>query len=250
MAVSYTRISHPGVISSFRHHKKREQGEAMKQLLMCLVCGIVLSQSVQGGMKFGGGICGGAAIQPLTVIGDLPKLGYNVKRPVQAELYRGGFGFGANGYLNITKWLSTRVGFEYMSFSASTSKLVDDMSNAFREAGVTVQPSELGATGGSLSVIDLRLVAIGKLPTGTLFTPYASFGPVIAHASSIDFNLKLAQYNESFTIDGQWSPGITYGIGTEISLGRVSLFVEVNDIIAWSGGNSWGPSQFLLGVVY
>ena len=178
-------------------------------------------------------------------------MGYAVKRNIEAKPFSMGFAVGAVGQLSINKWFSARLCIDYMRFGTDASKIVEDMDKAFRENGITPGTGDLKASMGGQSVFDFRLLGRGKYPTGTIVSPYVSFGPLFLSRSSNDIDLTLGADREKASIEGGFFVGITYGIGAEFAIGKSStVFIEVNDLYTWPKSGAWGPSQVLVGFIY
>lgn len=154
-------------------------------------------------------------------------------KPVK-DYYGLGFGFGAHGDLNVGKYFTGRLMFDYHMFGVDDKKIVDQIA-----AANNVPSSDLKMEGWTVNVVAITLNGIGKIPTGSPVTPYALAGLGMHFLSQSD--PKLTYQGQDYTNQVFAKPesrtkfGINFGAGSEFSIAkRVVLGLDFRYVLIFS----------------
>jgi len=215
--------------SSFPHHQ-----EIFMKRIIVLVFGFTFLVSMShAAVGFGGGAQAGISIS------SFPK--------AISDGYGMGFGFGAHGDVNIIKFLTLRLNFDYHIFPSKKDKIRDDLA-----AANAVNASDITVEGLNANIVGITVNGIAKLPTGSSVTPYGllGFGMHIASVS----DLKVTYQGQPVTVTGtsglgsDTNFGMNFGAGSEFGLGNVKLYFEVEYVLIFSSGSSTGHIPITVGV--
>lgn len=197
------------------------------------------------------------------------------------DLYGTGLVFGGHGDMSINKYLSVRLSFDYATFSADGDKLkgvaADASVNTVQEflgATLNAQDNALvrgtvkSADGARVSAPSIFVTGIGKLPTGSMITPYAllGFGMTFLSFGDVNFNSTgvrvqnnqtgqtvqvIPAGNQSVKIDSQSKFGMQFGIGSEFKLSKpVKLYFEVKYNLIFTEGKSSSYFPLVVGASF
>lgn len=194
-------------------------------------------------MQFGGGVQGGVDFA------SFPK-------PLD-QVYGTGFGFGAHGDLLFMKYVGIRLSVDYRTFPSDKNKLASAYANLFTFGGNPADPTQTSVGGLNTSDISFTLSGLGRLPTGSVFTPYALAGVGLHILNASDatvsyqgqditqqlIGLGILQKTSSTT-----KFGIHFGAGGELSLGLVKLFLEAKYVLVFTPDNSTSYIPIELGI--
>jgi opacity protein-like surface antigen len=137
---------------------------------------------------------------------------------------------------------------DYNVFSSNKSKLKD----LIAQQNPQVQASSIDISGLNISIFGITLNGIGKLPTGSAFTPYGILGFGI-HILGISDGTASANGQStpiSTGVANQTKFGLNFGAGSEFALGITKLFFEVKYVLIFTEGNSTGHVPILVGVSF
>ena len=202
------------------------------------------------------------------------------KKPA-GDLYGTGLVFGGHGDLNINKYFSVRLSFDYATFGADNDKLkgvaadasvkaveeyiggpLDAQDNAFVRATVK------SADGARVKAPSVFASGVGKLPTGSMLTPYALLGFGITFLGTSDVNFttdgvrvqngqtgQIVQLipagSQSIKIDSETKFSMQFGAGSEFKLSKlVTLYFEVKYSLIFTGGGSSSYLPLVVGATF
>jgi opacity protein-like surface antigen len=197
------------------------------------------------------------------------------------DLYGTGLVFGGHGDININKYIAVRLSFDYPTFGADGEKLKGVASDAsvnavqdFLGRGLSAQEvAEVKGTiksadGGRVSAPAIFVTGLGKLPTGSMVTPYGLLGFGITFLSFGDINYEssgvsardpqtgqLTQVipagSQSVKIDSQTKFGIQFGAGSEFKLSKlVRLYFEAKYSLIFTDGGSSSYFPLVVGATF
>jgi len=205
----------------------------MKRSLLVAILLLFCIGAASAQMQFGGGAQAGIDFA------SFPK-------PID-QIYGTGYGFGGHGDLLIMKYLGVRLSIDYRTFSSDKGKLAAAYASLFTFNGVQADPSQTSVTGLNTSDLSFMLSGIGRLPTGSIVTPYALLGlglhvvsasnPTISYQGQ-DITQQLLQQQIIMNPTSATKFGIHFGAGGELSLGMVKLFLEVKYVVVFTQNNS------------
>jgi hypothetical protein len=205
----------------------------MKKISLLVLALCIVSVISNAQVSFGGGAQAGIAFS------SFPK--------GISDYYGMGFGFGGHGDLNFGKYFTGRLNVDYSMFSSDKDKLKSQLAQANN-----VQASALDLSGLNISDFGIMLNGLGKLPTGTMVTPYAIVGVGI-HIMNISDG-KVTYQGQEFPVQtglgSQTKFGLNFGAGSEFSLGMAKLYFDVKYVIIFTEGNSSGIIPLTFGVTF
>jgi opacity protein-like surface antigen len=147
-----------------------------------------------------------------------------------SEIYGMGFNFGAQGEVEVMKYIGIRLGLDYGIFSPDKTKL------NFAE----------GVSGLSVGVFSIMVSGIGKLPLKGGFTPYGilGFGLHMSSASDVTYSGQVVYKAPAGTTDF----GMNFGAGAEYRVTKnIGIFSEFKMILVFSSGSSSSMFPFQFG---
>lgn len=169
-----------------------------------------------------------------------------------SDYYGFGFGFGAHGDLNIVKYVTVRLNFDYNIFPSNKDKLIPN--NLVDEFGNPINKSDVSISGLNVSVFAITISGIGKLPTGSMVTPYANLGFGINVLSLSDGSITYKGQDAGqikVGVEKQTKFGIHFGAGSEFNLSRlIKLYVDVRYAIIFTNDSSNGYVPITFGVTF
>ncbi len=199
-------------------------------IAMLLMIGVVNSSNAQ--LSFGGGAHTGLSFAAF------PKA---IK-----DFYGMGIGFGAQGDMNIIKYIAIRLNFDYHSFASDKEKIKQLLA-----AQNGVNAGDLDVSGLNASIVGITVNGLGKIPTGSMVTPYGVIGFGIHIASASDFKVKYQGQDQNVGLTGLGSDtnfGINFGAGAEFKLAAIKLYADFKYVLVFSKGESTGHLPFTVGV--
>ena len=202
------------------------------------------------------------------------------KKPA-GDLYGTGLVFGGHGDLNISRYFGVRLSFDYVTFGADNDKLkgvaadasvkaVEDYLGGHLNAqdNAFVRATVKSADGARVKAPSIFIAGLGKLPTGSMVTPYALLGFGITFMGTSDMNFvtdgvrvqngqtgQIVQLipagNQSVTIDSQTKFSMQFGAGGEFAMSKlIKLFFEVKYSIIFTEGGSNSYLPLVIGVTF
>lgn len=222
----------------------------MKTFAALLFATIVSSTCMLAQLNFGGGPHLGLAFTSL-------------KKPV-GDAYGTGAIFGAHGEVDINKFITLRLSFDYTTVGADAAKLKTAVTQQFiqeieklvgvpldDQAKAAITSSITSVSGGRASAPAIGVSGLGKLPTGTTVTPYGIVGFGINFLSNSDLTIEstgltvnggqvLNPGTNTKKLDSETKFGMNFGAGAEMKLNKlVKLYLELRyNIIFTEGGSS------------
>jgi len=163
-------------------------------------------------------------------------------KPV-GDLFGGGLAFGVHGDLNIIKYVSVRLSFDYGTYSSDKEK-IKQFFNA---------PQGTEISGLNAGVFGITVGGLGKVPTGSLVTPYGLLGLGIHILSIGDGKATVPGFpaqDIKVGLDSQTKFGIHFGAGTEFALNKLVLFFEFKYVLVFTEGSSSGLIPIMVGATY
>ena len=204
----------------------------MKSTVFVLLL-MMAAVSSQAQIQFGGGAHAGLAFSSFA-------------EPT-SELYGVGFGGGASADLTIMKYLALRLDVDYHSFPSDKEKL----KNKFTVTDALGRPVDFSVAGANLSIIDVTLNAVGKLPTKSVVTPYGVIGMGMHFGSGSDFTLVSGgQTLLTQPVESKSNFGLNFGAGSEFRAGVSKLFIEAQYVLIFAEGGNAGFIPVTVGVVF
>jgi len=207
-----------------------------------VVCVMILCcfQLVPGQVKFGGGPHAGIAfwLTPDYEAGNQ-----------KISLYGTGWTFGGHGDLMVMKYFTGRFSLDYTIFS-SDKKAVE---NLLAQANPNAVASAIKVDGLNVSDFSIGLTGLGRLPTGSAFTPYALLGFGIHFISISDPKVTYQGADQGQVIpkiEGETDFGLHFGAGTEFRLKVVTLFLEVKYQLIFTKDKSTGIFPITIGATF
>ena len=196
---------------------------------------LIYAPSANAQLSFGGG----------------PHVGFSFSSFPKAvkDYYGMGLTFGAHGDLNIIKFVTVRLKFDYNTFSSDKDKIVSQLA-----ATNNVPASDLKMEGLNAGVIVIGIDGLGKIPTGSMFTPYGIFGFNMNFLSVSDPKLLYRGQDVTNQVfgktEGETKFGINFGAGGEIKFGMVKAFLEVKYALIFTSGEGTNHLPITLGVSF
>lgn len=198
------------------------------------------------------------------------------------DFYGTGLVFGAHGDLDFNKYLTLRLAFDYITFGADAGKLkTSAQDGAVAEAqsilGRQLTPAESNTVRTAITSVDgarssapsISVSALGKLPTGSIVTPYAIVGIGMTFLSFGDLNLTgdgvgvtvtdgqghnhplIPAGTVSEKVDSQTKFGIQFGAGSELKLSKlIRLFLEVRYNLVFTNDSNSSYFPIMVGVTF
>jgi opacity protein-like surface antigen len=211
----------------------------MKRFFLLLIMAAVGTSLSVAQLSFGGGANAG--------------IGFASFQKEISDYYGFGFGFGAHGDLNIGKYVTTRLNFDYSIFPSNKDKLKGLIPDGTTDQnGNPINKADITFSGLNASVFGISVSGIGKLPTGSAFTPYALFGFGIYILSLSDGSITYKGQDAGQVktgLDSQTKFGLQFGAGSEFKLSKlVSLYVEFKYVIVFTKDSSNGYIPIAFGV--
>jgi opacity protein-like surface antigen len=194
-----------------------------------------------GQLTFGGGASAG--------------VGFSSFQKEISDYFGFGYQFGAHGDMNINKYVTVRLNFDYNIFPSNKDKFIDMVAaNAKDEFGnpIAINKADVSISGLNASIFAIGIDGIGKLPTKSAFTPYAiiGFGLHIMSLSDGKVSYKgqeVAQITKP--VETQTKFGIRFGAGTEFQLSKLAeLYFDVKYVIVFTKESSNGYIPLTFGV--
>ncbi len=203
----------------------------MKIVVFGLLLAVAATSSAQ--LRFGGGAHAGLSFASFA-------------EPTN-QFYGVGFGGGANADLDIIKYLTVRLNLDYHAFPSNKDKL----KNQFTVTDPNGNPVDFSVKGANLSIIGITLNAVGKIPTGTVVTPYGLLGLGMHFGSGSDFTITSGgQTLLTQPVESKTDFGLNFGAGSEFRVGSSRLFVEAKYVLIFSEGGNVGHIPVSFGVVF
>jgi opacity protein-like surface antigen len=211
----------------------------MKYLVLLLAASMVLASPSFGQLGFGGGASAG--------------IGFAAFQKEISDYYGFGFAFGAHGDLNIGKYVTVRMNFDYNIFPSNKDKLKDVLpNNLVDQNGNPINKADITISGLNSSVFAISVSGLGKLPTGSAFTPYAlfGFGIYILSLSDGSVTYKGQDAGQIKTgLESQTKFGLQFGAGSEFALSKlIRLYADFKYVIIFTKDSSNGYLPFTFGV--
>ncbi|MBI4535051.1 MAG: outer membrane beta-barrel protein [Ignavibacteriae bacterium] len=202
----------------------------MKRFVAIVVAVMSFSTLASGQLKFGGGPHLSLAFSAF------PK-------PVN-EVYGFGFGFGAHGDMSIIKYIALRLNFDYHIFSSDKEKIK-------AAAGVS-QVQGLEISGLNASIVGITINGLGKLPTGSMITPYGILGLGIHILSVSDGQATIQGQNIPIQLGlgSETKFGLNFGAGAEFAIGMFKVYGDIKYVLILTSGNSTGIIPITFGVTF
>lgn len=207
----------------------------MKKLV--LVLGLLLAvANANAQLSFGGG----------------PHVGLSISSFPKAikDYYGIGMVFGAHADMNIIKFLTARLNFTYHSFGFDKTKFTQALAQQFG-----VDASELGFEGLTARTILIGFDGLGKIPTGSIITPYGVLGFGINLMSASDPKLTFRGQDVTDQV-GLGKPstetkfGVNFGAGSEFKVGPMKLYFEFKYALIFTSGESTGHLPLVIGASF
>jgi opacity protein-like surface antigen len=213
----------------------------MKRIAVLGILVMVVSGVSFGQLTFGGGASAGLAFA-------------SFQKEI-SDYYGFGFTFGGHGDMNINKYVSVRLNFDYNIFPSNKDKFIDMVAaNAVDEFGnpVALNKSDISISGLNVSVFAIAIDGIGKLPTKSAFTPYAIIGFGL-HILSLSDGKVTYKGQEAAQIkpgvESQTKFGLRVGAGTEFQLSKLAeIYFDVKYVIVFTKESSNGFLPLTFGV--
>jgi opacity protein-like surface antigen len=204
----------------------------MKHVLVLLRALVLLSSAADARMSFGGGPHGGLSVA------SFPD-GMN-------EFYSLGFGGGLSGNLKIIDEFAVRLTFDYTHFPLKKDAVRERVS--FVDGAGNRLNYDL--SGGNMSVLGIMANGIGKIPTGSVVTPYGLIGVGLQIGGQNDLSAQVLGQTVELASGGPTSTrfGMNFGAGAEFRLGRSNVFVEAKYVLIFFSGGTGGYIPFTVGV--
>jgi opacity protein-like surface antigen len=209
----------------------------MKRLAMLLGLFAGIATASAQSLSFGGG----------------PHVGLSISSFPKAikDYYGMGLVFGAHGDLNIVKFLSVRLNFTYHSFGFDKTKFIQVLAQQSN-----LNPSDLAFEGYTSRAILIGLDGLGKIPTGSVVTPYGVVGFGINLLSASD--PKLTFQGQDVTNLAGLQPassetkfGINFGAGSEFKVGpTMKLYLEIKYAIIFTSNESTSHIPIVIGASF
>ncbi len=196
---------------------------------------MVCTPSASAQLSFGGG----------------PHVGFSFSSFPKAvkDYYGMGLTFGAHGDLNIIKFVTVRLKFDYNTFSSDKDKIASQIA-----AGNNVPASDLKMEGLNAGIIVIGIDGLGKIPTGSIFTPYGILGLNMNFLSVSDPKLLYRGQDVTNQVFGKTQSetkfGINFGAGGEIKFGLVKAFLEIKYALIFTSGEGTNHLPITLGVSF
>ena len=219
---------------------------------------------------------GNSMAQSLSFSGG-PQVGIafsSFKNPA-GDLYGTGILFGGHGEVSINKYISVRLSFDYATFGSDKDKLkgfVQDEAVRTIEKLIggpltpqdvaTVRGTISSADGGRVSPPSVFVAGLGRVPTGTMFTPYGLLGMGITFLSFADLsfqssgvivngNQAIPAGTNSSKIDSETKFGIQFGGGSEFKLSKlVKLMFEAKYAMIFTSDGSSSYFPIVIGATF
>jgi len=202
----------------------------MRKALVVLLAVGCLAATAHAQVKFGAG----------------PHLGFAFSSfPKPADQYYGfGFGFGAQGEVEFIKYVSMRLNFDYLVFSADKAKF------GYTGGGQPIPTSDI--SGGNAKSVSITVTGLGKIPTASSFTPYGMFGFGLYIGSVSDISVTYQGKEYPFpTGDSKTNFGIHFGVRSEFKVSHaISVFGDFKFVLVFSEGSSTSVFPFTFGMNY
>lgn len=195
----------------------------MKRLPALLVALLVVSATSSAQLRWGFGAQGGVSI--------------GVFESAIKDYYGLGFGGGVHVDADVGKYFTGRFQFDYHMFPSDKDKIAGDLAQANQ-----VPASDIKFEGLNINIMGFYLNGLGKLPTGSAFTPYALAGFGMNILSQSD--PKVTYQGQAVTVTGfntetKTKFGIDFGAGAEYAVSRnICLGLEFRYVLIFTENNS------------
>jgi len=212
----------------------------MKYVALVAIGLIVLASPSYAQLSFGGGASAG--------------LGFASFQKEISDFYGFGFGFGAHGDLNIGKYVTVRLNFDYNIFPSNKDKLKDliPANTVDAQTGQPINKADITISGLNTSVFAISIDGMGKLPTGSPFTPYAIFGFGINILSLSDGSIAYKGQDAGQIkpgVESQTKFGLRFGAGSEFGLSKLlKLYTDFKYVIIFTKDSSNGYIPITFGI--
>ena len=208
----------------------------MRTFFAVAVSAILVSSVATAQLSFGGGGHAGVAFA------SFPK--------VVKDYYGTGFLFGGHGDLNIIKYVSVRLNFDYVSFPSNKDKIKDALA-----AQYGVLASDIVFDGLNTSDFSIFVNGLGKIPIqGAPVTPYGLFGFGLNFLSASDGNVTyqgVAQPQASIKGDSSTKFGLNFGAGSDFALSKyLKLFLEFKYVLIFTENENTSYFPIVVGATF
>ncbi len=206
----------------------------MKKLLLVLLCIVLISGLSPAQVKFGAG----------------PHVGFSFSSFPEGikDFYGFGFGFGAQGEISIMKYVGARLNFDYHIFPSDKTKLkslqvTDQFGNPLTITDVT---------GGNISIVGITANGLGKIPTGSIVTPYGLFGLGLHILSISDLTIKADGAEGTLKLmSSETDFGLNFGAGADVKVAKnLTLFGEFKYVLIFTKDNNSSHIPITFGANY
>jgi opacity protein-like surface antigen len=149
--------------------------------------------------------------------------------------------FGAHGDLNVLKYFSGRFSLDYSIYASNKDKILQAVAAPGVQATIT---------GLNVNVFSISLNGLGKIPTGSMVTPYGllGFGIHILSISDGKAEYQGQTFNLTTGLGSQTKFGLNFGAGSEFAVGALKLFFEFKYVLVFTEGSSTGLIPLVVGV--
>jgi hypothetical protein len=227
----------------------------MKMFLGILMFIFSVASQSQAQLSFGGGVHTGISISSF--------------QKTISDAYGIGIGFGGHGDMSLLKFLVLRLNVDYNTFSSSADKLKGSLATYLNSQNWTdpngnpLVGDRIALDASSISIVGITVNGLGRIPTGSLVTPYGLLGIGIHFMSGND--LKFVSYGGAtltaatqktmqddlakggYLVDSRTAFGLNFGAGSEFKLGIVKLFFEIKYVLMLTKDNSNGHIPIVVG---
>jgi hypothetical protein len=190
---------------------------------------IVTAIASRAEVRFGGGAHGGLSFS-------------SISGPLN-EFYGLGFGGGIHADLDVVRYLTLRLNVDYSAFPSDKDK--------WRNLLTGGAPLNITVEGANLSIIGITMNAVGKIPTGSVVTPYGIIGMGLHIGSGSDLKvLSGGQTVLTVPVESGTNFGLNFGAGSEFRVGYSKLFLEAKYVLIFNKGNNIAHIPITFGVVF
>ena len=200
-----------------------------KAIMVVVACLFLLSGTSIAQMKFGVGPHVGISFS------SFPK-------PLN-EVYGTGFNFGAQGEMELMKYVGVRLGLDYGMFSSDKSKF------GFFNQGTGQPIPSSDISGLNVGMFSITASGLGKLPLKGGVTPYGILGFGLHIMSVGDLNVKVNGQDELVQKgDTTTKFGMHFGAGTEYKINKnIGIFGEFKFMLIFTEGSSTTVMPLMFG---
>lgn len=156
------------------------------------------------------------------------------------DYYGLGYGFGVHGDLNVGKFFTGRLNFDYHLFGLDKKKLVDVIA-----AENNVPTSDLTLEGLTANLMAITLNGMGKIPAGGIVSPYALAGFGMYFISQSDPKLTYQGQDVTSQVfpkpESRTKFGINFGAGAGFDLSKAfNLGADFRYVVIFSKDDTKG----------